>query len=329
VQRAVTASLSVADLTGSGLSSGLKDWIHMRTVLLLLITAAASAPDTADGADCEPSAEVVDDLQFAIDTSEQSETESVVATISPLSPAGGPLPEEVTYSEIAPSSVEWANQFFITQIYDPRWNPSGNVADTTSNSCGPASLAMMMAAEGTAPANITTEIAIDYARAAMYPSYPEIDPSELPEGASLYEAAGLILVKDDAHSVYFDQTETGPSLAQGISYVGANPVFGYSWDELDALIESSGAVIAHGHITDAWVGRFTGEYGEVESGAIPHFIALFPSTNEGEYVVSDPMNKGGAVVMSQQDLQTFFKSPVNQYDTSIRVVTWDTPPRHN
>jgi hypothetical protein len=57
----------------------------MRTVLLLLITAAASAPDTADGADCEPSAEVVDDLQFAIDTSEQSETESVVATISPLS----------------------------------------------------------------------------------------------------------------------------------------------------------------------------------------------------------------------------------------------------
>ena len=325
----MTASLPVAELTGNRLSSDTINWIDMRQTQLLLIATLAIASSSAMGADCDSTAEVVDDLQFAVETSEQVEAQGVEVTESSLSPAGGPLPVEGAVSVAEPSSVEWANQFFITQIYDPHWNPSGSVTDTTSNSCGPASLAMMMAAEGTSPTNITTEIAIDYARAAMYPSYPAIDPSELPEGASIYEQDGLILVDDDANSVYFDHVESEPSLAQGISYVGSDPVFGYSWEELDALVESSGAVIAHGHITEVWIGRFSGEYGEVESGAIPHFIALFPSANDGEYVVSDPMHRGGAVVMSQQDLQSFFKSPANQYDTSIRVVTWDTPPRPN
>ena len=44
------------------------------------------------------------------------------------------------------SDVEWANQFFVTQIYDPRWNPDGMEKDTESNNCGPASLAMLMTA---------------------------------------------------------------------------------------------------------------------------------------------------------------------------------------
>jgi hypothetical protein len=32
--------------------------------------------------------------------------------------------------------VDWANQFFLTQLYDPQWNPTGVVDDTESNNCG-------------------------------------------------------------------------------------------------------------------------------------------------------------------------------------------------
>ncbi|MEE2830213.1 MAG: hypothetical protein VX498_13580 [Myxococcota bacterium] len=224
------------------------------------------------------------------------------------------------------SDVEWANQFFLTQIQDPRWNPSGSLSDTESNNCGPASLAMLMAAEGISPEGLEAETAIDHARAMMYPDYPAIDPSELPEGATLYEDDGLVLVDDDGHPVYFDPMETGPSLPQGISHTGASPVFGYSWNQVDTLAQSRGGLIAHGHITEAWVGRFSGEYGSVGAGAVPHFIAVFPASTEGEFVVCDPMHRGGAVLMSKWDLQTFFKSPISEYETSIRVVSWDQSP---
>jgi hypothetical protein len=298
----------------------------MNPTQLLLIATLSTASTASAGDECDSNTEVVADLRTAVDSSESSETESVEIAAGPLSPAGGPTPEALQESVPVPSSVEWANQFFITQIYDAQWNPSGSILDTTSNNCGPASLAMLMALGGVSPADFSTDAAIDYARASMYPSYPAIDALELPEGASVYEAAGLTLVDDDAHSVYFNQMETEPSLAQGISHVGASPVFGYSWSELDTLLQNSGAVIAHGHITETWIGRFSGEYGSVEEGAISHFIALFPGTKDGEYVVSDPMHKGGAVRMSQQDLQAFFKSPANPYETTIRVVTWNKPP---
>jgi hypothetical protein len=224
------------------------------------------------------------------------------------------------------SDVDWANQFFITQVYDPHWNPSGSMSDTESNNCGPASLAMLMAAEGITPAGLDAEMAIDHARATMYPSYPMIDASELPQGASLYEDDGIVLIDDDRHPVYFNLMESEPSLSQGLSAAAASPVYGSSWNHIETLVQTRGALIAHGHITQAWTDRFPGEYGSVNAGAVPHFIAVFPASNEGHFVVGDPMHRGGAVLMSQGDLQTFFKSPVNEYETTIRVVTWDESP---
>ncbi len=298
----------------------------MNPTSLLLIATLAIPSIAAEGEDCDPNAEVVADLRTAVDSNESSEALGADSLENSLSPAGGPIPDESQDNVVELSRVDWANQFFITQIYDPQWNASGNISDTTSNNCGPASLSMLMTSVGISPTDVEAETAINYARASMYPSYPAIDASELPEGASLSVSMGLILVDDDAHSVYFDLMETDPSLAQGISQTGAAPVFGYSWSELNTLVQSSGAVIAHGHITEAWIRHFSGEYGTVESGAVPHFIALFPGSNEGEYVVSDPMHKGGAVLMSQQELQSFFQSPANPYETAIRVVTWESPP---
>ena len=115
---------------------------------------------------------------------------------------------------------------------------------------------------------------------------------------------------------------------------GAGAVFVFkrvatNWNHLDTLVRSRGAVIAHGHITEAWIERFPGEYGSVGAEAVPHFIAVFPASTEGDFVVADPMHRGGAVLMSQGDLQAFFKSPINEYETAIRVVTWDDSPGPN
>jgi hypothetical protein len=112
------------------------------------------------------------------------------------------------------------------------------------------------------------------------------------------------------------------SIAQGIEHGGGESVFGYSLREIDVLLETNGAVIAHGHITESWRSRFNGEYAQVGEGAIPHFIALFRASTEGDVIVSDPMHRGGAVVMSRDALKAFFGSPVNVYDTAIRVVSW-------
>jgi len=221
--------------------------------------------------------------------------------------------------------AEWANQFFMTQIYDAEWNPDGVTNDAASNNCGPASLAMLMAERGPATAALRAEQAIDHARAMMYPSYPEIDEFELAEGAFLYEDEGLVFVDDDTNPVYFDRMETEPSLPQGIENGGATAVFGASWDDLDGLLDAHRAVIAYGHITQDWRDRFPGDYGEFDFGAVPHFIAVFPSTMQERFIVCDPMHRGGAVVMAQTDLQAFFQSPVSVYDTTIRLVAWEGP----
>jgi len=218
--------------------------------------------------------------------------------------------------------IQWANGFFLTQIYDARWNPSGVEVDTESNNCGPASLAMLITAREDAPRDLGPEAAIDHARAIMYPGYPEIDAAALPEGASTYEEDGRVFVDDDSHPVYLDFVDAEPSLSQGIENLGGVPVSGTSWDELNALLEAHGGVIALGHITQSWRARFSEDYGDITAGAIAHFIALFPASTSGQYIVCDPMHRGGPVVMNQSQLQSFFKSPVNIYETSLRVVAW-------
>ncbi len=234
---------------------------------------------------------------------------------------GHPAPAKADEGQ---TDLEWANQLFLTQIRDERFNPEGVEVDTESNNCGPASLAMLMRQRGSASLDLGAEVAIDHARAMMYADYPDIDAADLPAGATLHHSKGRVLVDDDAHPVYFDLTE-GASIAQGIHTGGGVPAFGYSWAELAQLLESAGGVIAHGHITEAWRRRFSSEYGASNPGAVSHFIAVFPAS-DGEFIVADPMHRGGAVLMSRSELGAFFQSPVNVYETAIRVVAWDEGP---
>ena len=218
--------------------------------------------------------------------------------------------------------VDWANQFFVTQIFDSRWNPDAVVSDASSNNCGPTSFAMLLSERGALPADITAEMAIDHARALMYPDYPKVDPALLPEGATVYVEGELICVDDDTHPVFFEPVDSEASIGQGILNIGGEPGFGYSSSELDELLETTGAVIAHGHITEQWRGRFSGEYGASDPGAISHFILLLRASDPDQLLVCDPMHKGGAVSMSRAQVQTFFQSPINPYESSTRVVAW-------
>jgi hypothetical protein len=156
----------------------------------------------------------------------------------------------------------------------------------------------------------------------MTPTYPKVDASDLLGDTHFYADQARVCVDDDTRPVYFDDVDYAASIPQGIENTGGEPVFGYSWNAMDNMLERAGMVIAHGHITQSWRTRFEGEYGAVGDGAIPHFIGVFSASTEGDVIVCDPMHKGGAVVMSRDDLQTFFKSPVNVYDTAIRLVTW-------
>jgi len=159
----------------------------------------------------------------------------------------------------------------------------------------------------------------------MDPSYPRLDVARQMEDAHIYADQALVCVDDDTHPVFFDNVANAGSVAEGIEHSGGTPVFGYSWNAMDALLNNEGAVIAYGHITQDWRNRFDGEYGTVGNGPSPHFIGVFPASTDGDVIVCDPMHRGGAVVMSRGELQTFFKSPVNVYDTTVRVVAWAEP----
>ena len=234
----------------------------------------------------------------------------------------GPATSKGDWVEVR--DVDWANGFFLTQVYDETWNPGGLLDDTDSNNCGPASLAMLMAQRGDV-LELDAEQSIDHARATMYPDYPEVDPESLADDASLYIEDGVVCVDDDMHPVYLESVEDAPSVHQGILHNGGEPVMGSSWDELEGLLESHGAVIAYGHITEAWRSRFPGEYGDFNEGGVPHFIALFQPSEAQQIIVCDPMHRGGAVMMGQAALQSFFQSPVNVFDTTIRLVAWAEP----
>ena len=150
----------------------------------------------------------------------------------------GDQPSELMNDQL--SDVAWANRFFMTQIFDARWNPDGMTKDTESNNCGPASLAMVMTARGDLSVDLNAEVAIDHTRAMMTPSYPRLDASELLDGAHLYADQALACVDDDTRPVYFDDVQRHASIPHGIEQGGGEAVYGYSWEAMDTLSSQHG-----------------------------------------------------------------------------------------
>jgi hypothetical protein len=188
-----------------------------------------------------------------------------------------------------PMTAAEADRFHIVQYANPTYNPTG---PASSANCGPASLAMVLDTQGKVPPGLTPEQRVDYARALMFPNssaikYIEIRGQQVPQLDQDHNTTGNVNVKNGAEEAGLDA-----EIRSG-------------WDELDQALRDGQPIVAFGDCYEAWKKEFPDRslYG---GGEIGHFIAIVGMTAEGEYIVSDPMYRGGPVEMTREKLAVFF-----------------------
>lgn len=189
-----------------------------------------------------------------------------------------------------PSTEAQANELFITQFTDATFNPD---AESSTTNCGPTSLAMALSAAGKMPEGLTPEQQIDYARAKMYPDNPNIEHitvngQEIPQ-----------LNQDDTFTDISAITQAAGSLeAGGLQNTG--------WAALDDALASGQTVVCPGNVGTEWSGNFPDPDAYHLEGD-GHFIAVLGRTEDGKYLVADPLYPGGTVAMTRAQLDTFFQ----------------------
>ena len=188
-------------------------------------------------------------------------------------PSAPPAPPTASINRL-PKTVEEANKFFKTQFLS-QWNVDG---PSSSKDCGPASLEMALEAVGLRPASHRQK-SIDEARQAM----------GVPPG-----------------------TETNTDqVVTGAKRFGAEVTRGSGWEALDQTLASGKAVVAAGDITAQYVAGFGGQANYGHSRIPGHFIAIVGRTEDGRYIVADPMSRNGAVAFTRKQLSEFFKGANN------------------
>ena len=188
----------------------------------------------------------------------------------------------------AASPAMSADEAFILQFVHERYNPTG---PNFSSNCGPASLAMAMAYTGRMPPGLTKEQQVDYARAIMCPTRWE-------EFTYVKDANGNDIPQLDRDSEY-----TGGDMTwQGVTAAGGTANEGHGWDELDAALEN-GPVLSYGYTNEAWRGQFPQRMG---SGDVLHVNTILGKTEDGLYIVADPLHTGGPVLMTREELSVYY-----------------------
>jgi Peptidase_C39 like family len=173
-----------------------------------------------------------------------------------------------------PTSTSQANPYFKTQ-YNSGYNPDGPSA---SNNCGPASVAMISKLFGKEPANLSVQASINLARQRMgAPGNGFTDSNQLIAGL---RNAGL---------------------------QAANHMFDGSWQQLDQDLAAGRPVIAWGYYGSAWRNQFP-SYALTGNGATDHLNTILGKTANGNYIVGDPMYRGGTVEMNRNQLAVFFSN---------------------
>ena len=170
-----------------------------------------------------------------------------------------------------PTTVGAANAFFKLQFKHSVYNPEG---PPSSNNCGPASLAMILAALGKQPSGLNIQQSIDRVNGFM-------------KRAST-------------------STSTWEELQRGVTKAGGTPINISSWAELDQRLAKGQPVILNGRYNTAWRSQFAGYPGSTGNGDVPHLNAALGKTSDGKYIIGDPMHRGGAVAMTKSQLSTFF-----------------------
>ncbi|AGC47077.1 hypothetical protein MYSTI_05801 [Myxococcus stipitatus DSM 14675] len=181
-----------------------------------------------------------------------------------------------------------AEAAFITQ-FTSEYNPTGPRGSTN---CGPASLAMSLAYTGHMPGGLTKEQQVDYARALM-------SPRRESEFTYVKSSDGTRVPQLDR-----DRELTGGTMVgDGIQGAGLGARYGQGWDALDKQLASGNPVIANGKTNAAWREQFPERMG---SGDIGHLNAILGKTQDGKYLVADPLHTGGPVAMTRAQLSVFF-----------------------
>ncbi len=169
-----------------------------------------------------------------------------------------------------PKTTDQANKFFKMQFRDANYNPTGPLS---SANCGPASLAMALAALGREPSGLNIQQSID-------------------------RASDLMGRNRNASFSSWAQLQTG------VRKAGGTPVDIGSWSALDQSLSQGKPVILNGFYAQNWRNQFPARTG---SGTVAHLNAVLGKTSDGRYIIADPMHTGGTVAMNQAQLSVFFR----------------------
>ncbi len=195
-----------------------------------------------------------------------------------------------------PLTAEEARRYHIVQVADPTYNPTG---PSSSVNCGPASLAMALDTQGLIPTGLTPEQKVDYARALMYGTHNQ-----------QVEVRGqTVFLLDQDHA-----TTDNDKILTGATAAGLTAQQETGWAELDAALTAGKPVVAYGDLYPSWRKQFAGFEGVYHGGEIAHFIAILGKTQDGAYIVDDPMFSGGPVEMTRDQLAVFFSKDADGGD---------------
>jgi Peptidase_C39 like family len=171
-----------------------------------------------------------------------------------------------------PTTTGQANNYFKTQYYS-NWNPDG---PSSSLNCGPASVAMLLKLFGKELANSSVQTSINRARQLMNaPGNTETSNVQMMNGLN---NAGL---RTNAYR-----------------YNG-------NFDQIDRDLADGKAVIIMGYYGSSWRNQFP-NYSLTGNGNINHINTILGKTANGNYLVGDPMYRGGVVEMNRNQVAVFF-----------------------
>ncbi len=174
-----------------------------------------------------------------------------------------------------PTSKSQADTYFKTQFYNAQWNPDG---PGKSNNCGPTSVAMMFKLFGKEPGNLSVQGSINYARQMM-------------NVASSWTG-------------FTSDTQMMTGLANA-GLRATNRMSNGTWSQLDQDLAAGKAVIAWGYYGSNWRYQFP-SYSSTGDGSTDHINTILGKTPNGNYLVGDPMYRGGVVEMNRNQLAVFF-----------------------
>lgn len=194
------------------------------------------------------------------------------------------------------STVDEANQFFVNQEGNTPYYQSFNGAPKPygPNDCGPTSAVMALAALGLTehPTAAEAPHAIDAMRDTIFST-----------NTTASKTMGMSSVQRGLQA-YGAETQTLD--------VSKAKKDGTGLDAIDTALDAGHVVILGGTPGDAWAKDLnkTGDYldmGASGTASFGHFVAVLGKTDDGKYLLADPLSKQGTIAVSAEQVGTFLK----------------------